>query len=71
MKPNRAGIAWRLINITIFDVLNPLLLISLALFVSLGYILTLLMPVDISHWQGLPYLAPATDPVMEDTRPGN
>ena len=57
MKPNRAGIAWRLINITIFDVLNPLLLISLALFVSLGYILTLLMPVDISHWQALFWLA--------------
>ena len=35
------------------DVLNPLFMISLALFVSLGYILTLLMPVDIGMWQAV------------------
>ena len=34
----------------ITDVLNPLFIISLALFVSVGYILTLLMPVRIEHW---------------------
>ena len=35
------------------DVLNPLFMISLALFVSLGYILTLLMPVTIDIWQAV------------------
>ena len=43
----------RLIAILIADVLNPLFVISLALFVSLGYILTLLMPVDIEIWQAV------------------
>ena len=34
----------------VVEVLNPLLLISLALFVSFGYILTLLMPVNVDIW---------------------
>ena len=43
----------RLATILLVEVLNPLLVISIALFVGLGYILTLLMPVNISHWQML------------------
>ena len=43
----------RLIAILITDVLNPLFMISLALFASLGYILTLLMPVTIDVWQAV------------------
>ena len=48
----------RIVTILLIEVLNPLLVMSFALFVSLGYILTLLMPVDISHWQAL--LLPCT-----------
>ena len=43
----------RLLTILLVEVLNPLLVISIALFVGVGYILTLLMPVNISHWQML------------------
>ncbi len=43
--------AVRLIAVLITDVLNPLFVISLALFASIGYILTLLMPVTIEIWQ--------------------
>ncbi len=48
----------RIVTILVIEVLNPLLVMSFALFVSVGYILTLLMPVDISHWQAL--LLPST-----------
>ena len=44
---------WRLIAVLITDVLNPLLMISLALFASVGYVLTLLMPVAIDIWQAV------------------
>ena len=49
----RPGAGMRLIAVLITDVLNPLFVISLALFASLGYILTLLMPVDIEIWQAV------------------
>ena len=39
--------------VLIIDVLNPLFMISLGLFVSIGYILTLLMPVTIDIWQAV------------------
>lgn len=39
--------------ILLVEALNPLFVISIALFVGLGYILTLLMPVDISHWRAV------------------
>ena len=48
----------RLLTILILEVLNPLFAISFALFVSVGYILTLLMPVTIGLWQAL--LVPCT-----------
>ena len=41
----------RLVAVLITDALNPLFVISLALFASIGYILTLLMPVTIEIWQ--------------------
>ena len=41
----------RLVTILLVEVLNPLFVISLALFVSLGYILSLLLPVTIGLWQ--------------------
>ena len=44
---------WRFFVVLFVEVLNPLLLISLALFVSVGYILTLLMPVNVDIWAGL------------------
>ena len=47
----------RLATILLVEVLNPLFVISIALFVGLGYILTLLMPVNISHWQMLFWVA--------------
>ncbi len=43
----------RLIAVLITDVVNPLFMISLALFASVGYILTLLMPVAIDVWQAV------------------
>ena len=43
-------IVWRLLTTLVVDILNPTLVISLALFVSVGYILTLLMPVTIEIW---------------------
>ena len=48
----------KIASILILDVLNPLFAISFALFVGVGYILTLLMPVTIEIWQAL--LIPCT-----------
>ena len=48
----RMGGMW-FVAILITDVLNPLFIISLGLFVSAGYILTLLMPVTIEIWQAV------------------
>ena len=45
--------AWSLLSLAVVEILNPLLLISAALFVSVGYILTLLMPVNIDIWAAL------------------
>ena len=53
MTRTRSDFALQLISIAVVDILNPLLLISLALFVSVGYILTLIMPVDIDIWAAL------------------
>ncbi|MCY4539528.1 MAG: hypothetical protein OXE52_15020 [Chloroflexi bacterium] len=53
MTLNSSGWSWRLISSPVVDILNPLFLISLALFVGIGYILTLLTPVAIGHWQAL------------------
>ncbi len=57
MTLNSPGLMWRLTSSLVLDILNPLFLISLALFVGIGYILTLLMPVAISHWQALFWLS--------------
>lgn len=48
----------KIVTVFILEVLNPLFAISFALFVSVGYILSLLMPVSIGHWQAL--LIPST-----------
>lgn len=56
MKPTNQGVIWRLAACLALDLLNPLFLISLALFVGIGYLLTLVMPVTIAHWQGLFWL---------------
>lgn len=53
MNRQRIGDLWRLCATIVVEVLNPLLLISLALFVSLGYLLTLLMPVNVDIWASL------------------
>ena len=53
MTKFRLGVGMRFIAVLIRDVLNPLFVISLALFVSVGYILTLLMPVTIDIWQAV------------------
>ncbi|MCY4466379.1 MAG: hypothetical protein OXE46_12660 [Chloroflexi bacterium] len=45
--------AWRALVGLFTEVLNPLVVIWLALFVCLGYMLTLLMPVQIAHWTAL------------------
>ncbi len=49
----RTDKAWRLLVGLFAEVINPLLIIWLALFVCCGYILTLLMPVRIAHWTAL------------------
>ena len=46
----------RMFSAAIIDILNPQIEISLALFVSMGYILTLLMPANIVVWQVLFWL---------------
>lgn len=53
MKNRPVDSAWSILGGLFAQVLNPLLVIWLALFVCLGYILTLLMPVRIAHWQAL------------------
>ena len=53
MTKPRVEAGWRLIAVLITDVLNPLFMISLALFASVGYVLTLLMPVTIEIWQAV------------------
>ena len=57
MTLNSPGLLWRLTSSLVLDILNPLFLISLALFVGIGYILTLFMPVAIAHWQALFWLS--------------
>ncbi|MCY4072312.1 MAG: hypothetical protein OXG60_13525 [Chloroflexi bacterium] len=57
MTLNSPGLMWRLTSSFVLDILNPLFLISLALFVGIGYILTLFMPVAIGHWQALFWLS--------------
>ena len=53
MKRPRVDSAWRLAVGLFAEVLNPLLVIWLALFVSLGYIMTLLTPMRGEHWAAL------------------
>ncbi len=52
-KHPRIDSAWRLLVRLFAEVLHPLLVIWLALFVCLGYILTLLTSVRIAHWTAL------------------
>ena len=47
----------KFVTTLVIEVLNPLLLISLALFVSLSYILSLLIPVSIAELQALFWLS--------------
>ncbi|MCY4147062.1 MAG: hypothetical protein OXE95_09870 [Chloroflexi bacterium] len=53
MSQPRVDKVWRVLVGLFAEVLNPMLIIWLALFVCLGYILTLLMPVRIEHWTAL------------------
>ena len=53
MKNRPLDNAWRALVGLFTEVLNPLFVIWLALFVCLGYLLTLLMPVRIEHWTAL------------------
>ena len=50
MSRRKITIGWQLVTTLVVDIVNPLLLISLALFMSVGYILTLLIPVNIEVW---------------------
>ena len=50
MSSGKIDVAWRMLVVAAIEVVNPLLLISLALFCGAGYILTLLLPVDIDMW---------------------
>lgn len=61
---------WRLGVIAVVDILNPLLLISLALFVGVGYILTLLMPVTVDIWAILLLFSVLTSAVPLTLRAG-
>ncbi len=53
MKNRPLDNAWRALVGLFTEVLNPLFVIWLALFVCLGYLLTLLMPVRIEQWTAL------------------
>ncbi len=53
MTRSRGEFAWQFISVAVVDVLNPLLLIASALFMSVGYILTRLMPAHIDIWAAL------------------
>ena len=57
MNRTRVDLLFRLLTVFLVDVLNPMLVVALALFVSVGYILTLLMSVTIAHWQTLFWLS--------------
>ncbi len=50
MSKAKLGMSLRFVSLWMTDVLNPLFVMSLALFVSVGYILTLLLPMRIDHW---------------------
>ena len=56
MKPRTPDAAWSLLRGVIRDVLSPLLVIGLALYVSLGYILSGLLPLTGEHWLALFWL---------------
>ena len=53
IKRYRIDFCWRLLVVAAVDVLNPLFLISVALFFGLGCSLTLLRPVAVADWQAL------------------
>ena len=55
-KAKQAGAGFQFFAALLCDVLNPLLVMSMALYVSLGYILILLMPVTIEIWTALFWL---------------
>ena len=53
MTKVKAGAGAQFAAVLIADVLNPLFVMSLAIFASAGYLLSLLTPVDIEMWRGL------------------
>ena len=53
MTKVKVGAGIQFAAVLIADVLNPLFVMSLAVFASVGYLLSLLMPVDIEMWRGL------------------
>ncbi|MCY3779755.1 MAG: hypothetical protein OXG78_05555 [Chloroflexi bacterium] len=53
MNRSKADFAWNLLSFGVAEILMPLQLITAALFVSVGYILTLLMPLNIDIWAAL------------------
>ena len=53
MTKAKVGAGLQFAAVLITEVLNPLFVMSLAVFVSAGYFLTLLMPVDIEMWRAL------------------
>lgn len=50
MNSRKIDVAWRILVVATVEVANPLLLISLALFCGIGYILSLLAPINIDVW---------------------
>jgi len=57
MNRRRVDFIWRIIVVLIVDIVNPLILISLALFMSVGYLLTFVIPVNIDVWVALLWLS--------------
>lgn len=53
LKNRPVDSAWMLLSGLFTQVFNPLFVIWLAVFVCCGYILTLLLPMQIVHWQAL------------------
>ena len=50
MSRSGTDFVWRLLTALVVDILNPLFVIALALYVSVGYLLSLLMPMRVEHW---------------------
>ncbi len=53
MNDSQLGVAWALLSLVVVEALLPLQLLVAGLFVGVGYILYLLLPLNINIWSAL------------------